>query len=245
MEKLLDICFHKNSYYEKMINIINSPDTGLVEYHHIIPRNYFYNNNLKIIDENNLVPLSPKNHLLAHYYAWKCSKPVIYSSMLSAYWMMSQKLISQGLIGQAEEYQILKEELKNIYGKKVLCLDTMEIFNSKREVARKFNIDRKSLNSACRDLKIKHSGISNCINGKIESSHGYYFEKYIEGKEYKLKEKSNRHDNSKKKIINVELEKTYDSIAKALKDIGKSNNGDFNKLIKETDFIFGYHWKIS
>lgn len=305
MEKLLDICFHKNSYYEKMIDIINSPDTGLVEYHHIIPRNYFYNNNLKIIDENNLVPLSPKNHLLAHYYAWKCSKPVIYSSMLSAYWMMSQKLISQGLIGQAEEYQILKEELKNIYGKKVLCLDTMEIFNSKREVARKFNIDRKSLNSvlkgeqyiigglhfedytgesneeycklrieqiekaryensnkvriiclnnlkiydslndACRDLKIKHSGISNCINGKIESSHGYYFEKYIEGKEYKLKEKSSRHDNSKKEITNVELEKTYSSIAKALKDIGKSNNGDFNKLIKETDFIFEYHWKIS
>ena len=301
LENLLEVCFEKNEWFEKMMEIIRNPEKKETnELHHIIPRSFFKKSGYTVVDKGNLVNLSAEQHLNIHLYAAKCAKEIIKKEMIKAYVYMSDLRRNTG-----EEYQILKEELKNIYGKKVLCLDTMEIFNSKREVARKFNIDRKSLNSvlkgeqyvigglhfedytgesneeycklrieqiektryensnkvriiclnnlkiydslndACIDLKIKHSGISNCINGKIESNHGYYFEKYIEGKEYKLKEKSSRHDNSKKEITNVELKKTYSSIAKALKDIGKSNNGDFNKLVKETDFIFGYHWKIS
>lgn len=100
------------------------------------------------------------------------------------------------------------------------------------------------MDDASKDLGINHVGISNCINSKTKSSYGYYFEKYIEGKEYTIKEKNIRHNNCKKSIINIDLNRTYTSITKALKDIGRSNNGDFNKLIKESNYVFGYHWKI-
>ena len=301
LDNLIEVCYEKNDFFYNMMELINNPDNGLTEQHHIIPRNYFYNNGLEIIDKDNLVSLSPKNHLLVHYYAWKCSKPIIYKSMLSAYWLMSQKLISEGIIEKAEEYQLIKEEFAKNYGKKIICLDTREIFSSKREAARKYNLDRKTLNcvlkgeyytvknlhfenyigedsveycnnrikeidnyptnkikiiclntlkvyssleEAAKDLNINHSGISNCINGKSKSTFGYYFEKYIEGKEYTKKEKNNRHINSKKRIKNIELNKEYSSIAKALKDIGRTNNGDFNILVKDTNYIFGYHWEI-
>ena len=52
----------------------------------------------------------------------------------------------QKLPDKADESEELKNILSKKIGTKILCLDTCEIFNSKREASSKYNLDRKSLN---------------------------------------------------------------------------------------------------
>ena len=96
------------------------------------------------VDKDNLVLLSPKEHYLVHYYLTKCSKELTFYKMVQAYLFMSRKLISENIIDKADEYEELKNILNKKIGTKILCLDTCEIFNSKREASRKYNLDRKT-----------------------------------------------------------------------------------------------------
>lgn len=78
-EKLLqyDNCFEDNKYFQEYVNLIeanintkaNKPYT---QKHHIIPRNYYKKNNKDVENGWNLVNLSYKNHILAHYYLSFC-----------------------------------------------------------------------------------------------------------------------------------------------------------------------------
>lgn len=80
-EKLLqyDNCFEINSYFKMYVELIeanmstkeNKPYT---QKHHIVPRNYFNKNNKRVENGWNLVNLSFKNHILAHYYLSFCLK---------------------------------------------------------------------------------------------------------------------------------------------------------------------------
>lgn len=307
LDNLLDICFEKNSYFQKMIEIINNPTSGEVnELHHIIPRSYFKKNGYTVVDKGNLISLSASQHLQIHLYAAKCAKEIIRKEMLKAYIYMSNLNKLNG-----EEYESLKKELKTINGEKVICLETGEVFNSKREVSRVFGVDRKSLlnvlkgkqisiknlhfcnyeesllNEENRKLKIQeleskkskiicletkeifnsisdcerkygipHSVISNMLSGKLLSAGNFHFEKLKDNFEYtdshcqetisNLESKRNniKHSNCKKKIFNIELNKTFNSINEALRFLGKTNNGKFNKLIKKTNYVYGYHWKV-
>lgn len=74
MEQLPQMKFFNDmTYKEKYYKIINSgliekPETGYYEHHHIIPRSVCI---LLDKSQDNLVYLTAKNHFLAHYYIWK------------------------------------------------------------------------------------------------------------------------------------------------------------------------------
>ena len=69
------IDFEDNEYLEKYLEIISNPglEDGYTEKHHIIPRCYYRLHNLTINNSpENLVTLTMKNHMLAHYYLMNC-----------------------------------------------------------------------------------------------------------------------------------------------------------------------------
>ena len=314
LTSMLNECFEENEYFFKAFSIINNANNKSGELHHIVPRSYFKIKGIELINRNNLVLLSPKEHYLVHYYLTKCSKELIFYKMVQAYLFMSSKLISKNIIDKADEYEELKNILNKKIGTKILCLDTCEIFNSKREASRKYNLDRKSLNcvlneenysinnlhfeyyngnsskeyclkqlevlnkrkeandnrvkiiclddkqifnslaDAEREYNIQHAVLSNCINGKYKSANNLHFEKYNKDINYsdtycidkinrlEYNRKIKKDDNHKKKILCIEENKLFDSINEALRWLGKSSNGKFNKCLKETNYIYGYHW---
>lgn len=78
-EKLLELgivfdCEYLDKYCSLIeSNRIVSGDQGKTQLHHIIPRFYYVDNNLEIDNsKENIVSLLYKDHLLAHYYLYKC-----------------------------------------------------------------------------------------------------------------------------------------------------------------------------
>ena len=62
-----------NEFLDKYVEIVTShKDNQLTEEHHIIPRFWYAFHNIPIINGDNLVKLSYKQHFLAHYYLMKC-----------------------------------------------------------------------------------------------------------------------------------------------------------------------------
>lgn len=92
-DSILNECFDKNSgYFDNMVYIISFKKNGkskIIHKHHIIPRSYFQKKGLVVVDNNNLAELTPFEHALVHYYAWKCAKPIIKKSMSMAWHYMS------------------------------------------------------------------------------------------------------------------------------------------------------------
>lgn len=79
-ENLINIdLVQDNNWLDAYLNLINlnlntTKKAGLTQRHHIIPRYYFYDNNLVVDDsENNIVNLTIKDHILAHYYLCRYS----------------------------------------------------------------------------------------------------------------------------------------------------------------------------
>ena len=76
---LYDVC-EENEYFDKYIDLVSKNKYTIkqkfkTQQHHIIPKAYFKRNNLKIDNsEENLVNLLYKDHVLAHYYLYKCVK---------------------------------------------------------------------------------------------------------------------------------------------------------------------------
>lgn len=72
-------CFIDNEYLDKYVDlIINNLDKQFVKFecdrHHIIPKNYYRKFKLRIDNsKDNIVVLTHKDHLLAHYYLYNCS----------------------------------------------------------------------------------------------------------------------------------------------------------------------------
>mgnify|MGYP003301469386 CR=1 FL=1 len=85
-------------------------------------------------------------------------------------------------------------------GRKVICLETLEIFNNIRECSEKFNIDNSSISSVCKG-KLKTTG----------GLHFCYLEDYDENKKYDL----NKSHNIPKKIICLNNNMVFNSIGEA------------------------------
>ena len=56
--------------------------------------------------------------------------------------------------------------LENNNGKKVICLDTLEVFDSRADACRKYNIDKKSLRQCC--------------NGDRKTAKGLHWMNYVD-----------------------------------------------------------------
>lgn len=96
-QKLLKECFYTDSEdFKKMWEIIqrslDSPSqNSCIEKHHIIPKSYFKKVGRDYIDNGNLVSLPAYDHYKVHFYAWKCSKPLMEKSMTFAFNFMAKK----------------------------------------------------------------------------------------------------------------------------------------------------------
>lgn len=85
----------ESEYFDRMMTIIDSARKLNIAHsdgnhaHHIIPRSYFNKYNKEVDNsERNLVVLTPQQHFIVHYYAWKCAHKVMKTSMAYAFRMM-------------------------------------------------------------------------------------------------------------------------------------------------------------
>lgn len=100
-----------NEYLEKYINLIldnltTTMSKGKTQTHHIIPKYYFKSKNIKIQEDNNLVNLLYKDHILAHYYLSLCSK--------TKYYMFSNLSALNYLLGKNKELKNSPEFLDQL-----------------------------------------------------------------------------------------------------------------------------------
>ena len=119
-EILLTFGCIENEYFIKYFELIeNNLYTKYEKYktnkHHILPRCYFKLANLPIDDsKSNLVYLSHVNHLLAHYYLYKCSIGIFkyYNSIAARYVETKYQLPVEYFLENKDEYQQLLEDAR-------------------------------------------------------------------------------------------------------------------------------------
>ena len=54
-ENIMNECFERNEYYDKMIEMIKTANDPEGENHHIVPRAYFKIKGIDVIDEDNIL----------------------------------------------------------------------------------------------------------------------------------------------------------------------------------------------
>ena len=109
-KKLLDTGYiEDNEALTKYIEIMNCPQTGgYVEKHHILPVSYFKLVGLPVDNSvDNLVSLSAFNHILAHYYLYRCVTNVRWKNKLATAFIF-MKHGQQGHLLTLEENEFLK-----------------------------------------------------------------------------------------------------------------------------------------
>lgn len=172
-EDLLKECFYTDSeYFKKMLNKFNEEQSEPFNKHHIIPRSYFKNNGLPVLNNDNLIQLSIINHLWVHYYAWKCAKPIIIKEMAAATKWIFAKLKKQKNIKDEEVAEIVEDYAKiramvekngKIYNKatckKILCLEENKIYDTLHECAKSTGCDYRLVSKVINNKRI-------CVNNK-------------------------------------------------------------------------------
>lgn len=77
-EKLLKLNYAiNNEWLDKYCNLVSNDNSTdkLTNTHHIIPKHYYTENDIEVDNSSeNLVKLSFSDHILAHYYLYKCSQ---------------------------------------------------------------------------------------------------------------------------------------------------------------------------
>lgn len=117
--KLLELdLVEDNEYLDKYVELINNSTVTKQKYkthtHHIIPRFYYTDNNLDVDNStNNIVELYVKDHLLAHYYLFKCGKGTFKSKNISCLSFFFDKVYlftEEDFIYACDDYQTIYEE---------------------------------------------------------------------------------------------------------------------------------------
>ena len=169
-----DNIIEPNDYYNKYLTLIysnNIHESSIINKHHIIPRCYYKHYNLAVDNSsNNVVKLSIPDHILAHYYLYKCSK---------ATWFKNANLCSlMFFLGQKE---ITEEKLSEFLP------EAEEIFKK----ARQLNIESHTgKNNACYGKHLSEATkqkISKAKKGKYNSN-GHLGLKLSEETKQKLSE---------------------------------------------------------
>lgn len=126
--KLLDIGCIDNEYLQKYLDLIAANSkTAKEKYktncHHILPRCYFKLLNLPVDhSKTNLVNLSYKDHLLAHYYLYSCAtgKFKLLNSISFRYIETKYQLPIEEILENLDTYQQLCADAKEQAGKAML-----------------------------------------------------------------------------------------------------------------------------
>lgn len=207
---------YKSNYYD-YINYVKSLDRKLdySETHHIIPRCLGGTD-----DESNLVILTAREHFLAHYLLTK-----IYPNnmkIIDAFRMMGVvNIIEQKRYINSRLYESKKKLFSEARSKKVLCIETGEVFPSATYV-------EKNITTGIRDV----------IYGRQITAGGYHW-RYLDEELKTVKKPYER-----KKVICVETGEVFDNVDEVAKVIGVNSslikslcNGNKKGKAK------GLHWK--
>lgn len=123
-----------------------------------------------------------------------------------------------------------KIEKKKPLMKKVICIDTGEIFKSLKEASLKYNVS--------------DGAIYNCCSGKSKTCANMQWAYYEDGKVYnKTKVVHKDSGKPKKKVLCVELDKIYNSISEADKELGISFKNISACCRGKRQKAGGYHWR--
>lgn len=166
-QKLLDLKLVKdNEYLDKYIKLIElNKETKREKFktqkHHIIPKYYYKYNNMVINNsKENLVNLVYKDHILAHYYLYKCSfiDEYIHSNLYALQYILKNKKIDSMDMNETE-----LEDLQNEY--KISCRVRFNKTHSLKcaEKIRLKLVGRPSPNKGNKSNIIKIKKISNNI----------------------------------------------------------------------------------
>lgn len=136
----------------------------------------------------------------------------------------------------SEEINERLKKSKNIQTKKVVKLETEEIFNSIADAARQCNGDRKAIRACC-------AGGSKTSNG----FHWMYYDEYINLSQEEIQ---NVIQSSaviivppKKKVINLDTLQVYNTAMEACRDCGGKNAKTIRNCCKGlSEVSYGYHW---
>lgn len=236
LEKEFNECFENNEFRKKMLEHFKESSKG--EKHHIVPRSYFKKTSKKIINENNLIKVDYLDHLWIHYYAWKCAKPIIKKEMAAAINIILKKYKGEPLEEILKDYALIREELaekakRQKTNKKIICLETKEVFNSLGEAERKTNIDKRLISNVC-NLKRKIAG----------GYHWSFLENYHDGLLEEIVSSSDKTSFKKRKVICLETGEIFESSREA----SKKFNIDFRNLscclTGNSKTAGGYHWSF-
>ena len=102
--KLLSLSVYQdNEYLDKYVELIESNlsrkrEKYKTQLHHIIPKSYFRNLSVEVDNsKSNIVNLLHKDHVLAHYYLFKCSieDNQVYSNSYAIFYMLNAHLVPE------------------------------------------------------------------------------------------------------------------------------------------------------
>ncbi len=128
-----------------------------------------------------------------------------------------------------EEKENIKQSINNHY-KKVICIETKEVFMSIMDAAEKYKVQKANISACCR-------GVINSVN----KQHWMFLTDYEA-----LKDKFNisfRTDKKKKAIICIEKNERFSSITEAAKKYRINRDGINSCCLGIQHTCGGYHWK--
>lgn len=133
MNKYITEAFDIGSeYFKKMINIFSQEKVGDLYIHHIVPRCFFKRKKIECDNsEDNLIPLTYKQHILVHFYAYKCSREIIKEDMLNAIQLLLNSRDIEIAEEQIKDFSISDERSKFFFQKVKAKYDNQFEYKSK------------------------------------------------------------------------------------------------------------------
>lgn len=260
--------FSDNEYLDKYCNLIfqhlDFPrEIGKTQRHHFIPICYYkqkYNCHSRKdaglyarSDENNfIINLPYKNHILAHYYLSLFSEDRLLRGLFNAFDKQlrgnpnkgesnSEATIKKYLADlELEKYQELYEKAKALEFRPIICIETQEVFKSIKDASRWLNSDGIS----------KHRISAPALRSN-ESTRGGYHWAYLEDvtKQDSLKAFKGKPPyfkfTRKIMIICIETQQLFESTKDVEKTFGFFK-GSIRRVLnfpeKSNNLFGGYHW---
>lgn len=253
-QKLLTLNIFKDNkylnYYCKLItaNLTTIKEAGITQQHHIIPRSYFKLMNLPVDNKkHNIVNLKLKDHIKAHWFLMKASANNIIKGQNAAAirYMCNQFDIKQiDTLDLEEVYKqdtlckaaLMTKRHKTGWGchyKKVICIETGQIYNSIKEAGVAVNIWK--------------ANISAVLSHKVHTAAGYHWaylddKKEIERLNYIVKNNIDEHK-EKRKVLNIETNEVFNSLADAANAYNLKKTNICGCCRGKCKTAGGYHWK--
>lgn len=166
---ILDL-IEQNEWYDKYMKIVSADTTeSIFHEHHIIPRAYYRHLGIPVDNTvNNLVRLTPEQHVLAHYYLAQCSsepwfKRANYASVLYMCGVKKSELTEEAVKESAKRFGALNAGISNPAHREVYQ------YELSGKLVKKWN----TVIEASRNLGLDENHISSCAAGKRKSSGGY------------------------------------------------------------------------